>query len=903
LVFFLPQNSILTKLRDLISEMINLVQKTVILASVILSTAAGSVCENFAVHGGSAITFAGSTITGGDVGVSPGTAITGIKTIVDGEVASTADSAQFIASAIHAHDEAMGIQDGATPIVSPEIGELTFTPGTYRSGTISIVAAKTVTLDGQGDPNSKFLFQAVTTMLVGAGCKIVLTNGAKAENVLWAAGTTFTAGAGIRFEGSIMAGTAITFGADTVLGGSILALTAITFGAENKVNGCVVALTAITFGAGNSVTYVRAPTAAPTKSPTPEPTAAPTKSPTPAPTASSTAATSTAAPTKSPTPAPTASSTAVTSSAGDVARPPACDSDVFEARQIGVTKYLDKPLTILSQTSNKVTFELSQKWFLADTLDHLFIRFKDTDFGYPTCLAFENTNPTWKSDSLTAICTKNSKLALVEVWASDDAFSGSDNATLPSCACGDHANLPPMVKYMFTVECVSTCSADSCSVTPSVVTTDSDSSPDCVDDSLNDVCGSVAIHAHDTITFASGEKTRVVGDIGVSPGTSITGEYLLKPGGQVQNQGDSQEFASSMWGTSGSYASAIAERTNENYMGEAIEIGGKTFYPGTYRTDTAINFAYGTTVTLDGKGDPNAVFLFQAGTTLVTAADSYFILKNGANAKNIIWALGTAATLGARSILEGSILAGTAITFGTMSELRGCAIAQSAVTFESRGYVNVRQQNACSGLDAGEGACENFAVHARTTITFAGAEDSVITNGDIGVSPGTSITGNHDIVGGTTVLGSSEFATSAMFNHADLRSRRSDETYWGVGMHEIGGETFYPGTYRAGTAINFVHGTTVTLDGKGDPNSVFLFQAGSTLVTAADTYFILKNGANAKNIIWALGTAATLGARSVVEGSIFAGTAITFGTESELHGCAIAMTAVTFETEGIVDVP
>jgi hypothetical protein len=117
---------------------------------------------------------------------------------------------------------------------------------------------------------------------------------------------------------------------------------------------------------------------------------------------------------------------------------------------------------------------------------------------------------------------------------------------------------------------------------------------------------------------------------------------------------------------------------------------------------------------------------------------------------------------------------------------------------------------------------------------------------------------------------------------------------------EIGGLTFIPGTYRSDSAINFAHGTVVTLDGGNEPNPEFLFIAGSTLVTAADTYFNLINGAKSENVLWALGTAATLGARSVVEGSIMAGTAITFGTNSELHGCALAQSAVTFESEGSV---
>jgi hypothetical protein len=111
---------------------------------------------------------------------------------------------------------------------------------------------------------------------------------------------------------------------------------------------------------------------------------------------------------------------------------------------------------------------------------------------------------------------------------------------------------------------------------------------------------------------------------------------------------------------------------------------------------------------------------------------------------------------------------------------------------------------------------------------------------------------------------------------------------------EIGGLTFTPGTYRSGSAINFAHGTVVTLEGLHNPNPDFLFIADSTLVTAADTSFILINGAKAENVYWALGTAATLGANSVLEGSILAGTAITFGTKSELHGCALAQSAVTF---------
>jgi hypothetical protein len=168
--------------------------------------------------------------------------------------------------------------------------------------------------------------------------------------------------------------------------------------------------------------------------------------------------------------------------------------------------------------------------------------------------------------------------------------------------------------------------------------------------------------------------------VSVSPGTSITGSYTFKDAGVTRF--DSSDFDARV---AVAYAYAMTVRVDGKAL--AIEMGGLTFTPGTYRSRSAINFAYGTVVTLDGLNQPNPVFLFQAGTTLVTAADTYFILKNGAKAENVLWALGSAATLGARSVVAGSILAGTAITFGTDSELQGCALAQSAVTFESNGTI------------------------------------------------------------------------------------------------------------------------------------------------------------------------------------------------------------------------
>jgi hypothetical protein len=185
---------------------------------------------------------------------------------------------------------------------------------------------------------------------------------------------------------------------------------------------------------------------------------------------------------------------------------------------------------------------------------------------------------------------------------------------------------------------------------------------------------------------------------------------------------------------------------------------------------------------------------------------------------------------------------------------------------------------------------------------------STIHHGDVGVYPGTSITGAFDFTNGGKATGafqfdvgevvnnSADFASTVLEAHAAAMQESSEPM-----EIEMGGLTFTPGTYRSGSAINFAHGTVVTLDGNNEANPVFRFIAGTTLATAADTSFNLINGTKAENVLWTLGTDATLGARSVVEGSILAGTAITFGTQSKLNGCALAQSAVTLESEGSVE--
>jgi hypothetical protein len=109
-----------------------------------------------------------------------------------------------------------------------------------------------------------------------------------------------------------------------------------------------------------------------------------------------------------------------------------------------------------------------------------------------------------------------------------------------------------------------------------------------------------------------------------------------------------------------------------------MALGGKGFGPGTY-SSTAFTIADKTNVTLTGGADD--IFLFQATAAyMVTGANSNIILSGGAVAKNVLFVLAAAATTGADSTLQGSILAGAAITTGDRSDVSGYVLARAAMT-------------------------------------------------------------------------------------------------------------------------------------------------------------------------------------------------------------------------------
>ena len=172
----------------------------------------------------------------------------------------------------------------------------------------------------------------------------------------------------------------------------------------------------------------------------------------------------------------------------------------------------------------------------------------------------------------------------------------------------------------------------------------------------------------------------VTGDLGVSPGPAITG---FPPGTTSRNviHDADATAAQAQNDVAAAYTTLGAEACNTTYAAPS-DLGGLTLSPGVYCFASSAQLTG--TLTLDGGGDPNAVWVFEIGSTLTTASNSSVQLANSAQHENVFWQVGSSATLGTGSTFLGNILAEASITLNTNSTLFGRALAQAgAVTLSS----------------------------------------------------------------------------------------------------------------------------------------------------------------------------------------------------------------------------
>jgi hypothetical protein len=198
------------------------------------------------------------------------------------------------------------------------------------------------------------------------------------------------------------------------------------------------------------------------------------------------------------------------------------------------------------------------------------------------------------------------------------------------------------------------------------------------------------------------------------------------------------------------------------------------------------------------------------------------------------------------------------------------------------------------------GSAVNYAAVAATTITSTGP--TVIT-GDLGVSPGSAVTGfPPGIVNGTIHAGDAPALTARADAHTAYTQASNEPCDVTLSNPDLGGVTLLPGVICFTSSAVGLTGT-VTLDANGNPNAAWVIKTGSTLVTASNAAVKLIGGLNPcnnNNITWAIGSSATLGSATSFIGNILASASISVKTGATSTGSLYAHTgAVTMEANRI----
>jgi hypothetical protein len=258
-------------------------------------------------------------------------------------------------------------------------------------------------------------------------------------------------------------------------------------------------------------------------------------------------------------------------------------------------------------------------------------------------------------------------------------------------------------------------------------------------------------------TVTNTGATVITGDLGVSPGSAVTG---FPPG--VVTGGEIHVADTIALEAQNAVLTAYNNLAGQSFTADLTgqDLGGRTLTAGVYRFSSSAQLTG--TLTLDAAGDPNAVFIFQVGSTLTTASNSAVSVINGGQYCNVFWQIGTSATLGTGTTLVGNILAFTSITLTTGASVNGRVLARN-------GAVTLDTNNASVSICR---AATTLSTQASATVPVGGTVfDTATLSG--GVSPTGTITYRLFGPNNANCTGAAKFTTTvSVVGNGSYRSAR-----------------------------------------------------------------------------------------------------------------------------------
>ena len=297
---------------------------------------------------------------------------------------------------------------------------------------------------------------------------------------------------------------------------------------------------------------------------------------------------------------------------------------------------------------------------------------------------------------------------------------------------------------------------------------------------------------------------------------------------------------------------------------------GVTLIPGIYSITGASTLNLG--LTLDGKGDPNSVFIFQLNGSFSTSAESKVYLINGAKACNVFWKTEGLVSIAPGTFLRGTVIANNAAVTATTRDTIEGRILSTAGAISTDGTLAYTPVQYGAPLLTGPIAPDLKSAACFTLFTSNGpVENTGISNitGSIGTNVG-SVTGFdpllvtgilHPIPDGTTAQCSTDLLSA--YNYLNTLPYDIELLYPSQFGRNL---VLTPHTYIMKAAATFTD--SLYLNALGNPEAVFVIQINGALSTSTYSKVLLINGAQAKNVYWKVEGAVNINNYSVFCGTI-----------------------------------